>query len=165
VAKDAKTRAKARALFEGGESARSICRTLKLARNTLAEWITSDGWEAGKNEPKLIQKEQDALEKERERIGLTKARVEAKIARRLDAKMAVRITDSGSFSTVPLPAGIEVGEDGTAEAFGMTVQVTDDARTQDKALDQAIEVLGMNKSAADLASGIRSLLDEVLDEA
>ncbi len=156
MAKDGATRAKARAAFESGKSARSICATMGLARNTLAAWITSGGWVAGKNAPKLIQKEEKALEVAAARLGLDKAKVTAKIAQRLNAKMAVRITDSGSFSTCPLPPDFETGPDGKTMFGGETLTVTDDAGTQGKALDQAIAVLGMAKVQVDPSDEFRA---------
>jgi hypothetical protein len=141
----AKTWARAKVLHEEGKSFEEIHQELHLPSRTLKWRAKKEGWVKGRLAQELHQKEEDARGKERERLGLTKARVEAKIAQRLDAKMAVLITDSGSFSTVPLPPGVVVGEDGRADVLGGSFIVTDDAKTQDKAIDQAIDVLGMKK--------------------
>jgi hypothetical protein len=161
MAKDAKIHAKARALYEAGESFEKIAPKVGASVRSLKSWCKKEGWIKGEAAPKLHEKEAKALEQERERLGLSKARVQAKIASRFEAKMAVRVTDSGAFSTVPLPSGIEVDEDGKADFGGERLRVTDDVRTQDKALDQAIAVLGMAKVQVEASDDLRALFQSM----
>jgi len=163
VARDARIKAKAKALYEAGESARSISKSLQVARNTLAEWISSGAWEARKTEPKLIRKEQEALEAEAERHGITKAKVLTKLSELIDAQSVAVITTQGAVSLCPMLPGAKVSKDGKADFMGIQYDVVPDRKSQIEVTKLAADVLGMKK--LDITSGGRSLLDEVLDEA
>jgi hypothetical protein len=145
VAKDAKTRAKARVLYEAGQSLRSICKETGIARNTLAGWISSEGWVARKIEPKLIQREEAALEKEAERHGVTKARILAKVGELLDAKSIAAVTTQGAISLCPLPANSKAKLGGKEAVAGIDGDVVPDRATQIAAAKMGIDVLGMKK--------------------
>lgn len=60
MAKDAKTRAKARALYEAGNSTADIAKKLHLGLRTVKGWCKSGGWEKGKKEPDLHQRYEEA---------------------------------------------------------------------------------------------------------
>lgn len=86
MAKDAKTRAKARALYEAGESFAQIAPKVKASVRILKDWCKNEGWVKGESAPKLHQKAEKALEAEAERHGVTKGRVFEKVAELMEAK-------------------------------------------------------------------------------
>lgn len=161
MAKDAKTKAKARALYEAGQSFREVAQAVGTSFTSVKLWAKKDGWEKGKAAPKIAQKEEEALEREAEHRGLTKARVAAKIAQRLEAKSILRKSDNGGIALIPMPAGAKVEDGGLAQVFGGTYYVTEDTRTQDKAIDQAIAVLGMAKVEVDAGEGLRQFFQSL----
>ena len=92
MAKDAPTKAIGKLLHGQGKSSRFIAKECKVTAATAAAWATewtSKGFPKGFTEAKLVQAGEKALVKERERQGLTKARVEAKVLKLMDAKKTV----------------------------------------------------------------------------
>lgn len=161
MAKDAKTRAKAKAAYEAGESLRAISSDLGVNFQTVQHWSKKEGWVKGKSQSKLEQRESAALEAEAERHGITKARVLAKLGELIDAQSVAVITTQGAVSLCPMPAGSKVTR-GKADFMGIQYDVVPDRKSQIEVTKIAADVLGMKK--LDITSGGRSLLDEVLDE-
>lgn len=139
MAKDGKTRAKARALYEAGESTSQIAPKVNASIRSIKEWCKKEKWVKGSSAPKLHQKAEEALEKEAERYGVTKAKVLAKVAELMDAQK-------------------------TEFYMGKPVATVEDNGTQTSATSLAADILGMKRGNLDITSGGRSLLDEVLDE-
>jgi hypothetical protein len=163
VAKDAKTRAKAQAAYEKGESLRAIAADLNVAFTSVKNWAKTGGWEKGKAAPKLAQKEAESLEKEAERFGLTKAKVFQKVAELIDAKSLAVITTQGAVSLAPMLPDAKT-EGGKGDFMGIQYDVVPDRKTQMEAAKLAADVLKMKGASLDITTGGRSLLDEVLDE-
>lgn len=155
MAKDAKTRAKARALYEAGQSFAQIAPKVKAGIRSLKSWCKSEGWTKGESAPKLHQIEQFAIEREAEVQGITKAKVLAKIAEHIDAKSLAVITTQGAVSLAPMLAKAAV-KDGKGEFQGIEYDVVPDRKTQQKAVDQAIAVLGMAKVQVDPSDEFRA---------
>lgn len=86
MARDAKTRGKAKALYEKGESLRDIAGELHIAFTSVKNWAKKEQWVKGKAAPKLAQREEAALEREAERHGVTKGKVFAKVAELMEAE-------------------------------------------------------------------------------
>ena len=164
MAKDAKTRAKAQAAYEKGESLRTIAADLNVAFTSVKNWAKTEGWEKGKSAPKLAQKEAESLEKEAERFGLTKAKVFRKVAELIDAKSLAVITTQGAVSLAPMLPDAQV-KGGKGDFMGIQYDVVPDRKTQMEATKLAADVLKMKGASLDITTGGRSLLDEVLDEA
>jgi hypothetical protein len=163
VAKDAKTRAKARALFEAGQSLRDVSKAVHIALGTVQKWAKTDAWEKGKSETKLARKAEESLEREAERFGLTKSKVFAKVAELIDAKSLAVITTQGAVSLAPMLPDAKT-EGGKGDFMGIQYDVVPDRKTQMEAAKLAADVLKMKGASLDITSGGRSLLDEVLDE-
>ncbi len=92
MAKDAPTKAIGKLLHGQGKSSRFIAKECKVTPATAAAWATEwteKGFPKGFAEAKLVQAGEKALVKERERQGLNKARVEAKVLKLMDAKKGV----------------------------------------------------------------------------
>jgi transposase len=143
VAKDAKTKAKAKALHGQGKSERDIAGLTGATRPTVKKWI--DEWEAtgfpkGYLQPKLDQAQTDAALKAAHDAGLTEAKVAAKVVALMDAQKTVYWQ-------------------------GSRIEETEDNGTQLGAASLGADILRMKGSKLDITSGGRSLLDEVLDEA
>lgn len=140
MAHDAKTRAKARALYEAGQSTADIAQKFHLGLRTVKGWCKSGGWEKGKAEPKLHQAQTDAAIKAAADAGLTEAKVAAKVVSLMEAEKTV---------------------------FWQGSRVADvqDNGTQLGAASLGADILRMKGSRLDLTTGGRSLLDEVIDEA
>lgn len=164
MAKDAKTRAKAKTAYEAGDSLRTIAADLNIAFTSVKNWAKTEGWIKGKAASKLAQKEEAALEAEAERHGITKGKVFAKIAELIDAKSVAVITTQGAVSLCPMLPGAKV-TDGKAGFQGIQYDVVPDRKTQGEMTKLAADVLKMKGAHLDLTTNGRSLLDEVLDEA
>jgi hypothetical protein len=163
VAKDAKTRAKARAKYEAGHSLNDIAAELDLDRKSVLAWSKKEGWIKGKKGPELDRKAEVSLEREAERFGLTKSKVFAKVAELIDAKSLAVITTQGAVSLAPmLPDAKTFG--GKGDFMGIQYDVVPDRKTQMEAAKLAADVLKMKGASLDITTGGRSLLDEVLDE-
>lgn len=163
MAKDAKTRAKARTAYEKGDSLRTIAADLNIAFTSVKNWAKTEGWIKGKSASKLAQKEEAALEAEAERHGITKGKVLAKVAELIDAKSLAVITTQGAVSLAPMLPTAKVTQ-GKGDFMGIQYDVVPDRKTQMEAAKLAADVLGMKKAGLDITTGGRSLLDEVLDE-
>lgn len=164
VAKDAKTKARAKALYEGGKgSFREVAQAVGTSFTSVKLWAKKDGWQKGKAAPKIAQREEAALEAEAERHGITKAKVFQKIAELIDAKSVAVITTQGAVSLCPMLPDAKT-EKGKADFRGIQYDVVPDRKTQGEMTKLAADVLGMKKTHVDLTTGGRSLLDEVLDE-
>lgn len=160
MAKDAKTRARARALYEAGDSLRDISRAVKVSLPTVQKWAKTDGWEKGKSETKLAQRESAALEAEAERHGITKAKVFQKIAELIDAKSVAVITTQGAVSLCPMLPNAE-SKDGKAEFQGIRYDVVPDRKTQGEMTKLAADVLGMKKVQVEAGDDLRSLFQSM----
>lgn len=136
MAKDAKTRAKARALYEAGRSLREVSRAVQVSLPTVQKWATQDAWEKGKSETKLARKAEEALEKEAERHGVTKGKVFAKVAELMDAKK-------------------------TEFYQGEPVATVTDNGTQTAATSLAADLLGMKKVQVEAGDDLRSLFQSM----
>jgi hypothetical protein len=145
VAKDAKTRAKARVLYEAGQSFAQIAPKVKASVRVLKDWCKNEGWIKGESAPKLHQKAADALEAEAERHGVTKARILAKVGELLDAKSIAAVTTQGAISLCPLPATSKAKLGGKEAVAGIDGDVVPDRATQIAAAKMGIDVLGMKK--------------------
>jgi len=165
MAKDAKTRAKARALYEAGHSLNDIAKELDLDRKSVLAWSKKEGWIKGRKGPELDRKAEEALEAEAARHGVTKGKVLAKVAELIDAKSLAVITTQGAVSLAPMLPDAKVSEKGKGDFMGIQYDVVPDRKTQMEAAKLAADVLGMKRSHLDITSNGRSLLDEVLDEA
>ena len=145
MAKDAKTRAKARVLYEAGQSLRDIAEELDTSFQTVQNWSKKEGWTKGKSRTKLEQREEKALEAEAERHGVTKGRILAKVGELLDAKSIAAVTTQGAISLCPLPidSDAELGE--KEDVAGIRGDVVPDRATQIAAAKMGIDVLGMKK--------------------
>lgn len=135
MAKDAKTKARAKALYEAGQSFREVAQAVGTSFTSVKLWAKKEAWTKGKAAPKIAQREEMALEREAERLGLTKARVAAKVVSLLDAKKTV---------------------------FWQGEEVTDveDNGTQLGAASLAADILGMKKVEVAL-SPVSSILDRI----
>lgn len=123
----------ARALYRAGKSLEYIKSKTGVSKTTLIAWNRKFDWgEKGADRPNLEQKEAQALEREAERNGLTKAKVLLKVNALLDAISMVKVGDE----MVKAP----------------------DNRTQLGAASLAADVLGMKKQveSPDLAQSILS---------
>jgi hypothetical protein len=145
VAKDAKTIAKAKALYEAGESLRDVAQAVGSSFTAVKMWAKKGAWVKGKSAPKLAQKEEEALEKEAARHGVDKARILAKIDELLDAKSIAATTTQGAISLCPVPPELNAQYGDTAEVAGITAPVVPDRATQIAAAKMGIDVLGMKK--------------------
>jgi Putative ATPase subunit of terminase (gpP-like) len=156
VAKDAKTRARARALYEAGQSLNQIASELDLDRKSVMGWSKKGSWIKGKAGPKLDRKAEVALEAEAERHGITKAKVFAKIAELIDAKSVAVITTQGAVSLCPMLPNAKADKDGKAEFMDILYDVVPDRKTQGEMTKLAADVLGMKKQteSPDLANSI-----------
>lgn len=160
--KDPKVRAKARALYESGMPGRQVCKQVGIARNTLADWVESDGWVFRKTEPKLIRKEEEALEREAERHGITRAKVLSKLGHLVDAKTAL-VEGQMGYARIPLPEGTQVN-DGHAIIEGKPALIVDDRETQVNIIKISVDVLGMKRpdNADALVAGVFSFYRQEL---
>lgn len=86
MAKDAKTRAKAQALYEAGQSTADIAQKLHLGLRTVKGWCKSEGWQKGKSAPKLHQAQEDAALRAAEKAGLSLEGLFQGVATLLNAK-------------------------------------------------------------------------------
>lgn len=120
MAKDAKTRARARALYEAGHSLNDIAAELDLDRKSVLAWSKKEGWIKGRKGPELDRKAELALEAEAERHGVTKGKVFAKVAQLMEAKK-------------------------TEFYQGQAVATVTDNGTQTSATSLAADLLGMKK--------------------
>ena len=90
MAKDAKTRAKARAMYEDlGRSSRDIAEVLGLNHQTVLLWSKNGQWVKGINRAKIEQIAHEAKVKEAQRRGLTEAVVTEKIVELMHAQKTV----------------------------------------------------------------------------
>jgi predicted transcriptional regulator len=80
MAKDAKTRAKARALYEAGHSFSQIADELPVSDRAMKEWCRKEGWKKGISSQELHQKEREKLVKEAEAAGVDRARILKELA-------------------------------------------------------------------------------------
>ena len=131
MAKDAKTKAKAKALYEAGQSFREVAQAVGTSFTSVKLWAKKEAWTKGKAAPKIAQREEMALEREAERLGLTKARVAAKIVSLMEARKTV------------FHQGIPMAE-------------TEDNGTQLGATGLAADILGMKKAEVDAGEGFRA---------
>jgi hypothetical protein len=74
MAKDAKTRARAKALYEAGKSFSQIADELPVSDRAAKEWCRREGWVKGKSSQELHQTEREALHREAEKAGIDKAK-------------------------------------------------------------------------------------------
>jgi hypothetical protein len=165
VAKDAKTRAKARALYEAGESFRDVAQAVGTSFTSVKLWAKKDGWEKGKTAPKLAQKEEDALEAEAERHGIDRAKVLAKVAELIDAQSVAVITTQGAVSLCPMGPKAKVTDKGKSNFMGIDYDVVPDRKTQLAAAQLAADVLGMKKVEVDPGEGFRSFFQALKGDA
>ncbi len=156
MAKDAKTRAKARVLYEAGQSLRDIAAKLDLNHKTVLSWSKTDQWQKGKKGPELEQVAEKAMEAEAARHGVTRARILSKVGELLDAKSIAAVTTQGAISLCPLPhdTDAEMGE--KAEVAGIEADVVPDRATQIAAAKMGIDILGMKKVDMDPGEGFRA---------
>lgn len=131
MAKDAKTRGRARVLYEAGHSLRDIAAELNTAFTSVKNWAKKEGWVKGKAAPKLAQREEQALERQAERNGLTKAKVSAKVLALMEARKTV------------FHQGVPMAE-------------TTDNGTQVAATSLAADILGMKKLQVDPSDEFRA---------
>ena len=131
---------RAKALHEQGKSFSQIHDALGIPLRTLKYRAKNEKWEKGKLAPRLHQKEQQALESEAARHGVTKGKVFEKVAELMGAKK-------------------------TEFYKGSLVCDVEDNGTQLGATSLAADLLSMKRNNLDLTTGGRSLLDEVIDEA
>ncbi|HLP41256.1 MAG TPA: hypothetical protein VK465_07090 [Fibrobacteria bacterium] len=164
MAKDAKTRAKARALYEAGQSFREVAQAVGTSFTSVKLWAKKDGWEKGKAAPKIAQKEEAALEREAERHGLTKARVLAKVAELIDANSLAVITTQGAVSLCPMLPTAKA-KDGKGTFMGIDYDVVPDRKTQLEAAKLAADVMGMKKVEVDASEGFRSFFQGLRGQA
>lgn len=161
MAKDAKTRAKARVLYEAGQSLREVAQAVGTSFTSVKLWAKKEAWQKGKAAPKIAQKEEAALEAEAERHGITKGKVFAKIAELIDAKSVAVITTQGAVSLCPMLPGAKVGADGKAGFMGIQYDVVPDRKTQGEMTKLAADVLGMKKVEVDAGEGFRSFFQSL----
>jgi hypothetical protein len=161
MAKDAKTRAKARALYEAGHSLNDIAKELDLDRKSVLAWSKKEGWIKGKKGPELDRKAEEALEKEAERHGVTRARILAKVGELLDAKSIAAVTTQGAISLCPLPHTSEAQLGGKEDVAGIQGDVVPDRATQIAAAKMGIDVLGMKKVQVEAGDDLRSLFQSM----
>lgn len=163
MAKVPAIKAKAKALYEAGQSLRDIAAELDTSFQTVQNWSKKGGWIKGKSRTKLEQREETALEAEAERHGVTKGKVFEKVAELMCANSLAVITTQGAVSLAPMLPDAKVTK-GKGDFMGIQYDVVPDRKTQMEAAKLAADVLGMKRAHLDLTTGGRSLLDEVLDE-
>lgn len=137
MAKVAPNWPRAKKLHEAGKSFAEIHIETGIPLRTLKYRAKKQKWEKGKLAPALHQKEQEALEREAEAAGVTKARVFVKVNELMDARK-------------------------TEFYKGSPVADCDDNGTQLGATSLAAELLGMKK--LDISIHGKSLLDLVVDD-
>lgn len=146
----------AKALWYAGQSLQKIKEKTGISKVTLLKWKEKYNWsEKGTDLPKLERIEAAKIESEAERHGITKAKVFAKIAEHIDAASLAVITTQGAVSLAPMTPGQQV-EGGKGEFMGIRYDVVPDRKTQAKAIDQAIAILGMAKVQVDATDEFRS---------
>jgi hypothetical protein len=144
MAKDAKTRARARVLYEAGQSLREVAQAVGTSFTSVKLWAKKEAWTKGKSAPKIAQREEAALEAEAERHGITKGKVFAKVAELIDAKSLAVITTQGAVSLAPMLPDAKVTK-GKGDFMGIQYDVVPDRKTQMEAAKLAADVLGMKK--------------------
>lgn len=157
MAKDAKTKARARVLHEAGQSLREVAQAVGVSFTAVKLWAKNEGWVKGKSAPKIAQKEEAALEAEAERHGVTKGRILAKVAELLDAKSIAATTTQGAISLCPVPPSLKAKYGDTAEVAGISAPVVPDRATQIAAAKMGIDVLGLKKVQVEAGDDIRNL--------
>lgn len=146
----------AKALWHAGKSLTQIKEKTGVSKMTLVKWKEKYNWGIkGANLPELERKAEVKLEKEAERHGITKAKVFAKIAEHIDAASLAVITTQGAVSLAPMAPGQQV-KGGKGEFMGIQYDVVPDRKTQAKAIDQAISILGMAKVQVDATDEFRN---------
>lgn len=160
MAKDARTRAKARAQYEAGHSLNDIAKELDLDRKSVLAWSKKEGWIKGRKGPELDRKAEEALEAEAERHGVTKARILAKVGQLLDAESVAVITTQGAVSLAPLQPDAKTTK-GKADFMGIAYDVVPDRSTQIAAAKMGIDVLGMKKVTIDPSEDFRNLWNDL----
>lgn len=184
MAKDAKTRARARALYEAGYSFSQIADQVPASVRILKDWCKKEGWIKGESAPELHRKEQAKLEKEAEEAGIDRARILKELALVGFSDMAdyVDVHDHSGATRVRGWGEMNQARPGASRVVKKirekrTIRQTND-QSGDILVDQTFEfelhdklgalsemgnILGIKKAPAE--NGGRSLLDELLDEA
>lgn len=122
----------AKALYHAGKSLEEIRSKTGVSKPTLLKWKKDFNWgKKGQALPELERIEAAKLEKERERRGLTKARVEAKVISLMDAQKTV-------FHQ------------------GIPMATVEDNGTQLGATSLAADILGMKKLQVDPSEEFRA---------
>lgn len=143
MAKDAKTRAKARVMHEKGMSFSEIISKIPVSLRTVKLWCKNDGWIKGDIAPVLHQIEQESAQAAAARMGLTRAKVTQKVLDLMDAQSVAVITTQGAISLCALKPG-EYGE--KADFQNIAYDVVPDRRTQMEATKLGADILGMKKA-------------------
>ena len=172
MAKDAKTRAKARALYESGKSFAQIADVLPAGVRTLKGWCKSEGWIKGESAPELHRIEQEKLEAEAEKAGIDRAKIlnELALVGLADIKDLITVDKDGNVQARDLDSlgaasrtikSIKQKKTSRKEhgAEGATIEeVTLEYVTHDKigALVEAGNILGIKKLQVDPSDEFRA---------
>ena len=167
MAHDARTRSKARVLYESGKSDRFVEKELNVARNTLIAWAKAGKWVKGKIEPKLHQAKEAGAILAAERAGLTNEHFYRGVRELVEARSALVPTGKGNLSAFAVPsASVHVSRetDGlmVAELLGHEREVIPDLTARAAGLKFMLESFpGLKLATQITVNPITEVLDRV----
>lgn len=150
MAKAGTVKAKARTLFEAGESLRDIAAKVGKHYQTVMAWSKKEGWKAGILRPVLDQKERDSAIAACERAGLTRGLVAETAVKLMKAKDVLMVGPEGQIFRHPAPDHAVMKKDSAgrlvAPVLGVDYEIVEDRRAMKDGAVLGTDILGMKKA-------------------
>lgn len=128
MAKDAKTKAKARVMYEAGKSSRVIAKALDISdHHTVLDWAEKGEWVKGGSTTKIAQKEEEGVLEAARRAGLSMETYFRGVRELTEAANVITTGPEGQVFQYPKPAYSAIQKDGqgreVAEFLGTNCEV------------------------------------------